>query len=62
MRLVYTPEAVAQLQELSAFIEERASPATADAYIESLLTFCDGLVVFPDRGRLRDDIRPCRLP
>lgn len=30
----------------------------ADGYIDAMVAFCEGLAVFPGRGRLRDDIRP----
>jgi plasmid stabilization system protein ParE len=47
-----------QLVALHAYLGEAASPGVADRYTDGLLEYCGSLVVFPERGVRRDDIRP----
>lgn len=57
-RVVFAPEAVAQVEGLSRFIALAAGPAVASRYTNAIVTYCEGLQTFPLRGTRRDDIRP----
>ncbi|MEV5001726.1 type II toxin-antitoxin system RelE/ParE family toxin [Nocardioides sp. LML1-1-1.1] len=57
-RLLYSPEAVAQLEALEKHVLDRAGPAVAGAYLDRLLAFCDEIAVEPVVGRRRDDLLP----
>jgi plasmid stabilization system protein ParE len=57
-RVMYTPEAEAQLVALFFHIAEAASPAIAANYTEVIVKQCESLKTFPNRGAKRDDIRP----
>lgn len=55
--VVFTPEARDQLAALYRFIAAAASPETAERYTNAIVTYCEGLNTFPNRGTCRDDIR-----
>lgn len=57
-RVVFTPEAEAQLAELYRFLADAASPDLAKRYTDAIVTYCESLRTFPLRGTQRDDIRP----
>lgn len=57
-RVVYAPEAEAQLLKLYLNIAAAASPQIAADYTDAILQQCESLRTFPKRGALRDDIRP----
>lgn len=46
------------LGEIHAFISREAAPAVARGYLARILNYLEGFDVFPERGALRDDIRP----
>lgn len=54
----FAPEAERDLTELFDYIAQVAMPEVAGRYVDKLITFCESLAAFPDRGTLRDDIRP----
>lgn len=56
--VVFTPEAVAHLEELFLYLAEAASPDVAARYTDAIVRHCETLRTFPRRGALRDDIRP----
>lgn len=57
--VTFTPEARDQLASLYRYIaDSAASPAVAARYTEAIVTYCEGLHIFPHRGTQRDDIRP----
>ena len=56
--VVFTPEAEDQLAELYAYIALKAAPEIAFRYTGALISYCEGLSTFPDRGIRRDDVRP----
>jgi len=56
--VVYTPEAEAQLVALYFYIAAAASPEIATEYTSHLVSLCEGLSTFPNRGTVRDDVRP----
>jgi plasmid stabilization system protein ParE len=53
-----TSDAEADLRRIYDFISEKASPATARTYLGRVTDFIGRLDVFPNRGTVRDDIRP----
>lgn len=57
-RVVFAPEALAQLEALYRYIAQAAGPDVASRYTNAIVTYCEGLLVFPLRGMRRDDIRP----
>lgn len=56
-RVVYSPEAEAQLLALYFQISAAASPEIATNYTEAIVKQCESLKTFPIRGTERDDIR-----
>jgi plasmid stabilization system protein ParE len=56
--VVFTPEAEEQLAALYRYIAVAASPKIAERYTSAIITYCEGLRTFPQRGTHRDDIRP----
>jgi toxin ParE1/3/4 len=56
--VVFTPEAEAQLVELYGYIAEKASPEIAARFTDGIVTCCESLNTFPNRGVRRDDVRP----
>lgn len=57
-RIVFAPEAQADLLELYDIIARSGGEERALAYIERIETSCLGLATFPERGTRRHDIRP----
>lgn len=57
-RVVFSPEASANLVDVYRHISEAASPDIAARYTEAIISFCESLETFPHRGTMRDDIRP----
>lgn len=57
-RIVFAPEAQADLLDLYDYIAEQGSPERAMAYIARIEALCRGLATFPERGTRRDEIRP----
>lgn len=56
--LHFSPEALAQLDELETYLAERAGSVVVGDYLERLLNFCDRLAVEPIIGHRRDDLLP----
>ena len=56
LRVVFTPYAERQLDWLHRYITEHSFETRADAYVARLVTFCQNLVRFPERGTPRDEI------
>lgn len=57
-RVVYAPEAEAQLLDLYFYIAAASSPEIAANYTDAIVEQCESLKTFPARGGRRDDIRP----
>jgi toxin ParE1/3/4 len=57
-KVVFEPEAQADLDELFAWIAQRADVATAERYMLRVRRPCERLDLFPERGTKRDDIAP----
>lgn len=56
-RVMYAPEAEAQLIALYFQIAAAASPEIAARYTDAIVEQCESLATFPLRGAQRDDIR-----
>jgi toxin ParE1/3/4 len=57
-KLVLRPAAEADLADIYQYISERSgSPETAIGYVRRIREWCDNLLVFPEGGRARDDLR-----
>lgn len=54
----FTPEAQDQLAALYRYIATAASPETAERYTNAIVSYCENLHTFPNRGTRRDDVRP----
>ena len=52
----FAPEASDQLVALEKYIAMAASAQVAAAYVEAIVTYCEGIAVFPHRGSARDDL------
>ena len=57
-KIVLTPEARDDLRELFDYIAEHDGPQRAMTYIGRIERACMSLQTLPNRGRLREDIRP----
>jgi toxin ParE1/3/4 len=57
-RVVFAPEAEAQIVSLYRYIRQEASADIAERFTASIIAHCEGLATFPHRGTPRDDIRP----
>jgi plasmid stabilization system protein ParE len=56
-RVVFTPRALRQLDELYRYITEQSGEARADNYVQRIVAFCQALETLPQRGTKRDDVR-----
>ena len=57
-RVLFSPEAQADLEELYDYIAGRSGEERALGYIERIEEWIVRLESFPERGNRRDDIRP----
>ena len=56
-RVVFTPEAVLQLEALFSHVAAASSAATAQRFTNAIIATCERLALFPHRGTPREDIR-----
>ena len=56
-RVIFAPEALAQLAALYRYIAAAASPATAARYTDAIVDHCERMENFPQHGNRRDDVR-----
>jgi len=52
----HSPEAREQLAAIADYITSEGEPERAIAYVARIVGFCEGLALFPRRGRRRDDL------
>ena len=57
-RVVFAPEARAQLLSIYRYLAEKAGADVALAFTSSIVDYCESFVTFPYRGTSRDDLRP----
>jgi toxin ParE1/3/4 len=58
VKVVFTPLAERNINELYAYIAKRSSEERADAYVGRIIAFCNQFGMFPTRGARRDDVLP----
>lgn len=58
MRVLFTPLGERQLDRLHRYITEQSGEQRADGYVARIITFCENLGMFPERGTKRDDLLP----
>ena len=56
--VVFSPEAVAQLDALEDYVSDAASPSSAARFIDNVIGYCESLCLFPLPGTCRDDLLP----
>jgi toxin ParE1/3/4 len=57
-KVIFAPEARADLSSLYDWLADAAGPEIALTYIERIETWCLRLDLASERGHIRDDIRP----
>ena len=57
-KVVFRPQAEADLIALYEYIAHQSSISIAGNYLDRIEKACMGLATFPERGRRRDDILP----
>ncbi len=57
-RIEFSPEALADLNDLYDYIAARSGDANAIGFIDRIETFCQSMTSFPTRGTIRDDLSP----
>ena len=57
-RIVFRPAARADLKAIYHYVAEQAGRQVVGAYIDRIEAACMVLVIFPERGTLRDDLSP----
>ena len=57
-KVVFTPRAKRQLDDLYAYIADNSGEARAEMFVGGIVDDCLSLSTFPERGNKRDDIRP----
>lgn len=57
-RVLFSPEAEAQLVGLYRYIAVEASPTIAWRFTGAIVDYCEGFKTSPHRGTRRDDLRP----
>jgi toxin ParE1/3/4 len=57
-KVVFSPEAKADLERLYDYIADNSGPARSLAYIERIEAYCRRFDLVAERGVSRDDIRP----
>lgn len=54
----FRPRAEADMRQLHDFIASEAGAERAGGYMARIEAACNGLALFPERGRARDDLGP----
>jgi toxin ParE1/3/4 len=57
-RVVFAPEALADLRQLYLYIAERSGEQRALGYVERIEAYCRDFETSPERGTRRDDLHP----
>jgi len=56
--VIFTPLAARQIESLHEYITTHSGEQRADAYVNRIVAFCEGLTTFPLRGTRRNDLLP----
>lgn len=54
----FAPEVVAQLEAIETFITETGTAQAAIDFVDAIVSHCERLQTFPERGIRRDDVMP----
>lgn len=54
--VIFTAAAERQIEKLHDYISAQGGNIRADAYLTRLVSYCESLALFPERGLRRDDI------
>jgi len=57
-RVVFAPEAVANLEAIYTYVAEKAGADIALRFTDAIVDYCESFTTFPRRGTLRNDLRP----
>ncbi|HKH67359.1 MAG TPA: type II toxin-antitoxin system RelE/ParE family toxin [Reyranella sp.] len=57
-RTRYSPHAARQLEDLYEYVTQASGPDRANAFVGSIVDYCDRLATSPHRGTRRDDLSP----
>jgi toxin ParE1/3/4 len=58
IRTKYSPHATRQLEDLYEYVAQASGAGRANAFVGSIVHYCDRLATSPLRGTRRDDLRP----
>lgn len=56
--VVFSAEAQQDILQMYAYIAEQAGATRAHNFADRVISYCDGLATFPERGTRRDDLGP----
>ncbi|NEJ19097.1 type II toxin-antitoxin system RelE/ParE family toxin [Rhizobium leguminosarum] len=56
--VIFAPQASDDLESLLVYLIDEAGPETARSYVGKIVNYCLSFETFPERGALRDDLRP----
>lgn len=54
----FAPEALDQLEAIEDYIAQTGSSVVAARYVDAIVSYCETLTMFPQRGIRRDDLMP----
>ncbi len=57
-RIVFAPEAQAQLVSIYSYVAGEAGSDVALAFTTAIIDYCESFTTFPNRGTRRNDLRP----
>lgn len=57
-RVEFAPEAISQLATIEEYIANVGAPVVAVRYVDAIVSYCESLVTFPERGTPRNDLFP----
>ncbi|MBY5737603.1 type II toxin-antitoxin system RelE/ParE family toxin [Rhizobium leguminosarum] len=55
---MFAPKASDDLENLLVYLIDQAGPETARNYVGKIVDYCLSFETFPERGAVRDDLRP----
>jgi toxin ParE1/3/4 len=56
--VVFAPEAQQDILQIYEYVAEQAGAARAQNFADRVISYCEGLTTFPERGTRRDDLGP----
>ncbi|MBY5778652.1 type II toxin-antitoxin system RelE/ParE family toxin [Rhizobium leguminosarum] len=56
--VIFAPKASDDLENLLVYLIDEAGPETARNYVGKIVDYCLSFETFPERGAVRDDLRP----